>query len=497
MKQHFYISFCFVLLLQALYIQTITAQICQKESSQTDFLTGTVNNVDLLSSPGDITLPALVIDQQNALLSNTGTALTPTSYGGQTFTPAISGSLAKIAVSLFCSSCTGTTPDLVVEIKATAAAKPTGAALATGTIAGFNSGTAIDAVANFTSPATITAGTMYAIVIHPLAKPSAGSYAIQRSTGDVYAGGTNICGASSGTVWSIPLTPGSTDVRFTTYMVNPNPIAGDFTSQVQDAGALLTFSGLGFTANKPAGTDIKFQVAASNHTAGPFTFVGPDGTAASYFTNTNTSLLQFTNVQYIQYKAYLNAANGYALPTVNDVNICHLTTMAVKWLQVSGDINDQHQATFNWTIQETNTDRYIVQQSTDGKQFINVGTVASKGDGTKRYAFTDAAPATDGLLYRIQQVDKNGGFAYSPVSKLMPRMLNTVAVFPNPTDGMVRLNTGSNLLNTKAVITNCDGKIMLGFAIQSTSCVLNLSSYPAGIYILKLANGLTQKIIKR
>ncbi|MEO7487538.1 MAG: T9SS type A sorting domain-containing protein, partial [Ferruginibacter sp.] len=67
----------------------------------------------------------------------------------------------------------------------------------------------------------------------------------------------------------------------------------------------------------------------------------------------------------------------------------------------------------------------------------------------------------------------------------------------NPTDGMVRLNTGSNLLNTKAVITNCDGKIMLGFAIQSTSCVLSLSSHPAGIYLLKLANGITQKIIKR
>ncbi|MDB5279191.1 MAG: hypothetical protein JWR61_4146 [Ferruginibacter sp.] len=497
MKQHHYIPFCFVLLLQNFSIQTTTAQICQKESSQTDFLAGTAYNVDLLSSPGDITLPALVIDQQNALLSNTGTALTPTSYGGQTFTPAVSGSLAKIAVSLFCSSCTGTTPDLVVEIKATAAAKPTGTALATGTIAGFNSGTAVDAVANFTSPATLTAGTMYAIVIHPLAKPSAGSYAIQRSTGDVYAGGTNICGSSSGTVWSIPLTPGSTDVRFKTYMVNPNPISGDFTSQLQDAGTLLTFSGLGFTAAKPAGTDIKFQVAASNHSAGPFTFVGPDGTASSYFTNSNASLLQFTNVQYIQYKAYLTASNGYALPIVNDVNICHLTTMAVKWLEVSGDINDQHQAALNWTIQETNTDHYIVQKSADGKRFINVGTVASKGDGTKRYAFTEAVEGNDGLLFRIQQVNKNGSSSNSPVSKILPRVLNSVTVFPNPTDGFVRLSTGASLLNTKAILTNCDGKIMLGFAIQSTSYVLNLSSFPAGIYILKLANGTSQKIIKR
>jgi hypothetical protein len=338
---------------------------------------------------------------------------------------------------------------------------------------------------------------MYAFVIHPVVKPSAGAYAIQRSTGDAYTGGTNIYGTSSGTAWSVPLTPGSTDIRFATYMVNPNPISGDFTSAIQDAGSFLTLSGMSFTAAKPAGTDIKFQVAANNNNAAPFTFVGPDGTTASYFTSSSVSLLQFTNVEYVQYKAFLTAPNGYSLPTVSDVNICHLTTMAVKWLQVSGNFNDHNQAALSWTIQENNTERFNVQRSTDGKLFSSIGTVASKGNGTSKYTFTDAASAPNAIFYRIQQVDKNGTYTYSPVSKLVPHATNTFTVFPNPTDGMVRLNAGSNLLNTKAILANCDGKVMLGFAIQSASSVLNLSSYPAGIYILRLADGTSQKIIKR
>ncbi len=167
-----------------------------------------------------------LLDQQSTTFGTSGNAVTTTSFGGQTFTPTITGSLTKADINLFCSSCTGTTPDLTLSVRATSGGLPTGADLATATITGFSAGSAIYYMTTFASPATLTAGTQYALVIRPTVNPSAGSYAIVRSGtstagSDVYAGGTRVTGATSGTVWSIPLTGGvSTDGAFRTYMVS-------------------------------------------------------------------------------------------------------------------------------------------------------------------------------------------------------------------------------------------------------------------------------------
>src|SRR5581483_12353412 len=104
---------------------------------------------------------------------------------------------------------------------------PTGADLATATITGFSSGSSGFHTATFSSPPTVTAGTQYAFVIRPTANPSPGTYALTRSGtstagSDVYAGGTRVAGATSGTVWSIPLTGGvSTDAGPTSTVASP------------------------------------------------------------------------------------------------------------------------------------------------------------------------------------------------------------------------------------------------------------------------------------
>ena len=95
--------------------------------------------------------------------------------------------------------------------------------------------------ANFSSPPTLTAGTQYALAVRPTANPSAGTYALTRSgaqtTGaDVYPGGTRVSGATSGTVWSIPLTGGvSTDAGFKIFLSTGFAASGAFVSSLKDA----------------------------------------------------------------------------------------------------------------------------------------------------------------------------------------------------------------------------------------------------------------------
>src|SRR5439155_1006319 len=81
-------------------------------------------------------------------------------------------------------------------------------------------------------------------------------------------------------------------------------------SSTKDSGSVTgsstTWTTLSWTASTPANTTVKFQVAASNNAAGPFTFVGPDGTAGTFFTTSGASLSQFNGKRYLQYKAFLS-----------------------------------------------------------------------------------------------------------------------------------------------------------------------------------------------
>jgi hypothetical protein len=177
----------------------------------------------------------------------------------------------------------------------------------------------------------LTASTL---VIRPTANPSAGTYALTRSgtsgTGaDVYAGGARLSGATSGTVWSIPLTGGiQTDAGFRTYMNSGYFTSGSFISTLKDAnpvvGSFPQWNSIAWTASTPAGTAVQFQAAASANEFGPFSFVGPDGTSGTFFTS-GASLAQFNGRRYLKYKVALTGTSA-ATPVVNDVTVCFTNT---------------------------------------------------------------------------------------------------------------------------------------------------------------------------
>jgi hypothetical protein len=309
-----------------------TSSACAADTSQADFQAGVATSVDLITSPGDIILlKPITTDQQNTT-TGTGTGtLSITTWGGQTFTPGISGNLTKVDITLLCSACSGTTPNLTLSVRATSGGFPTGADITSATIPGFASVTPTFYTAVFAIPATLTAGTQYALIVRPVANPSTGSYGIPRSgtpgTGaDVYAGGTRIAGATSGTVWSTPLTAGvSTDAGFRSYMDNGFIASGNQISGLKDANPAVGFVSrwltLSWTSTTPANTTVRFQAAASNSINGPFNFVGPDGTASTFFSS-GASLAQFNGFRYVKYEALLATTANTVTPTVNDVTVC-------------------------------------------------------------------------------------------------------------------------------------------------------------------------------
>ncbi len=325
--------------IQDFALSAAPASACLVDTTLSDFQAGVFANLDLTTTPGNVTLDnSAALDQQNTSLGTSGVGITTTTWAGQTFTPTLSGQLVRAEINLFCSGCTGTTPNLTLSLRATSAGLPSGADLASATINGFNSGASGYFTATFAVPPVLVAGTTYALVIRPTANPSPGTYALTRSGtstagANTYAGGTRVTGATSGTVWSIPLTGGvSTDAGFKTYMNTGYAANGNLVSSNKDSnlavGQTPLWSTLGWTATTPASTGLQFQVAASNASTGPFNFVGPDGTAGTFYSSSGGSLAQFNGKRYIKYRADLSTGNNAVTPTLNDVTVCYSTLAA-------------------------------------------------------------------------------------------------------------------------------------------------------------------------
>ncbi|HEY2091045.1 MAG TPA: carboxypeptidase regulatory-like domain-containing protein [Thermoanaerobaculia bacterium] len=318
-------------------LTSASAGSCYTDTTQADFLGGVPTNIDLTTSPGDalLTKPDL-LNQSNASVSPTGFAISNTSWAGQTFTPTISGKITRADVELFCASCTTNSPNLTVSIRATTGATPvpTGADLATATLAGFNDGGAGGLkTVTFATPFTVTAGTRYAVIFRNTAAFGTGTVAYTCScatTGfsntNPYTTGQRVTSTNSGATWTADTTVGGRDLNFRIYINAGYSTTGSIVSSTKDGnpgvGNAPNWSTLSWTASTPANTTLQFQVAGSNSVNGPYAFVGPDGTSATFFTTSGASIAQFNGLRYLQYKALFAASDTSVTPTLNDATVC-------------------------------------------------------------------------------------------------------------------------------------------------------------------------------
>ena len=181
----------------------------------------------------------------------------------------------------------------------------------------------------------------------------------------------------------------------------------------------------------------------------------------------------------------------------------------VRLLNIRGEVTGNTN-TIHWTTsQEQNNRKFIIERSTDGRNFVSIGETASRAlNGTSStplsYSFVDAAPVNGKAYYRLQMVSMNGGTEQSPVVTLLRGKGNfeIVDVRPNPTTGTIYFNViGSNSAIT-VVVRSLEGKEMARTSLsQSNAFSLNIGGLANGMYILEATdrNGAkaTYKIVKQ
>lgn len=313
---------------------------CFIDTTQANFEAGSASAVNTAASPGSVILgnvPAAPDQGYTGEGGNAGMSRDIPYSIGQSFTPAVSGRLTQVDISVYCSECNSPISNLIARVYATSGGAPTGAPLAVATVSNVSPSYHTVVPAVFDAPPLLTAGTQYAVTFLPTVSDY---FQFKNAFTDPYSGGTTLTGFDNETNWRMD---SDQDLYFQTYMI-PSDIyvaSGWLASAAKDvtdaAGQPAPWLSLAWNAATPANTALKFQLAGSSNLAGPFNFVGPDGTASSYFSVSGAALpAQLASQRYLKWKAYLSATDNHATPSLEDVSLCFNNTPALAVSQASG-----------------------------------------------------------------------------------------------------------------------------------------------------------------
>lgn len=159
----------------------------------------------------------------------------------------------------------------------------------------------------------------------------------------------------------------------------------------------------------------------------------------------------------------------------------------------------------NWaTLQESNVSHFIVEFSSDGKNFIPLATIPANGNAneTSTYSYIHNAPDLQKAnYYRIRQVDFDQKASVSIIQfvKFKKGVVVPITVTPNPVRNDLILN--AQIQDLKFSLVDLSGRIIKTGQLQAGSNTINMSSCSAGIYnIIIYQDGKlleTHKVVKQ
>jgi len=222
--------------------------------------------------------------------------------------------------------------------------------------------------------------------------------------------------------------------------------------------------------------------------------------ASTLFTPTNTLI---TDLQ--------QGANGYvvqiAVPGFSSFYFgASNVVLPVDQITFTGSLQSNITTLLKWNTQnEINTAQFIVQRSTDGINFSNIGTVAAGGNTTsaKNYSYTDIDAADQQsllLYYRLKITDINNSFRYSNIITInLPVSKGSATVSPNPASSDLKASILSPAAGNASweIIDNTGSTVMFSTTMLkkgNNTLAVKINNLAAGVYYLHISgNGIDTK----
>lgn len=167
-----------------------------------------------------------------------------------------------------------------------------------------------------------------------------------------------------------------------------------------------------------------------------------------------------------------------------------VVSFPVKLKTFTAGLFDKKEVQLNWTtLQEINTNTFIVQRSKNGNDFVNIATVKAAGNSSspKNYVHIDNdifGLQSQLIYYRLQQVDNDGKISFSEIKNVnLHQSATTISVYPNPAKNELHIQ-GSDIFTS--TIFDMNGRIVL--VAKQSNQIINTSMLKDGIYILVTTN---------
>lgn len=182
--------------------------------------------------------------------------------------------------------------------------------------------------------------------------------------------------------------------------------------------------------------------------------------------------------------------NGIALPLV-------LNEIRADW--------NGEDVVLQWTTEnEQSTDRFIVERSKNGIEFLPIGSVQAAVNSTirKSYLFEDTNPDGKFNYYRLRMMDTDGGYVYSRTVTLRKSHNQHVSIWPIPFDHQLNVTYYSESNSVlELVVRDLAGRIVAEFRsslFKGTNLVNlpNLGNLAKGTYLLEMVEGKNRSVYK-
>lgn len=184
-------------------------------------------------------------------------------------------------------------------------------------------------------------------------------------------------------------------------------------------------------------------------------------------------------------------------------------TLPVDLKSFDAKMNDA-KVELEWsTANEVNFSHFVLQRSTDGKDFTDAAMILSNSHGIDynyNYSETLRQNAPQVMYYRLKMVDIDGSFKYSQVRLIKTTGSAQVAVtaYPNPVTSELRITIPANWQNKQVVydVVNIKGNVVkhrVAERASQTETIL-VNDMQAGIYVIRLKAGeetAVQQVVKK
>jgi hypothetical protein len=202
-----------------------------------------------------------------------------------------------------------------------------------------------------------------------------------------------------------------------------------------------------------------------------------------------------------------NTTSVFGPFTFSSVGLPLLNPLPVTLLSITGECKGGFNEIKWSTASEHNNDYYLIEKSTNGYEYTNIGKVAGAGNSNliSNYRFEDNGSNGKLVYYRLSQVDFDGKKnELGVVTVSCKGNADTWIAYMNANNHMV---LSTNYYNEDKLSIqlydmqgrmkwNSDHSIQAGFAEH----IFDISSLSAGVYIVRVtdSNGLTsQRLLKR